>query len=105
MHRKAGLAELRLPIGDRMPIQSALERVVALGYGVSYDAVVRGFTPYQTLLDEIAALVDRSRSVADASLPLRVLDVSCGTGTVAVRLARDGHAVVGLDAVERLIVV
>jgi SAM-dependent methyltransferase len=103
MLRKVGRAEVTLPIGDPMPIQNLAERLIAVGYGVTYDAVVRGFRPYDALLDEIAALVGRSRPSPGA--PLRVLDVSCGIGTVAGRLGRDGHAVVGLDAVGYLVAV
>ena len=30
-------------------------------------------------------------------VPLRVLEVACGTGRIAIPLARDGHAVTGID--------
>lgn len=106
MDWKAGLVGLPLDagVGALIPMQRAMERLIALGYGWSYDAVVRGFAPYERLLDEIAGLVARS-GAADRTRPLKVLDVSCGTGTVATRLARDGHTVVGIDAVEHLIAV
>jgi 2-polyprenyl-3-methyl-5-hydroxy-6-metoxy-1,4-benzoquinol methylase len=78
-----------------------VERLIALGYGLSYDAIVRGFGPYEALLDEIAALV-RTAPPAQGRR-LRVLDVSCGVGTLAARLAREGHLVTGLDAVPHLI--
>ena len=79
-------------------LERGLERAIAVGYAVAYDAVVRGFAPYEALLDDVAALVR-----ASGPGPLRVLDVACGTGTVARRLAREGHAVVGLDPVEHLV--
>ena len=60
------------------------------------------FAPYQSLLDEIAALVERSRPPGDGRA-LRVLDAACGTGTVARRLAQEGHAVVGVDLVGPLV--
>lgn len=88
-----------------MPIQSLMERVIARGYGLTYQGIVKGFRPYEALLDEIAALVARSGVAGGGRRPVRVLDVSCGIGTVAVRLARDGHSVVGLDAVEHLVTV
>lgn len=102
MDDKAGAAGLSLAgnVGVRMPVQHMLERLIALGYGLMYDAVVRGFPPYDALLDEIAALV---AGAATGGARLRVLDVSCGVGTVAARLARDGHAVVGLDGVGHLV--
>jgi SAM-dependent methyltransferase len=88
--------------GGRMPIRQTIERMLAVGYGVSYDAVVRGFRPYQALLDEISALIESVRP-AGPRLATRVLDVSCGTGTVAARLAADGYSVVGVDAVSHLV--
>lgn len=102
MDDKAGLVGLSLAanVGARMPVQKTVERLIALGYGLMYDAVVRGFPPYDALLDEIATLV---RHAARGGPRLRVLDVSCGIGTVAARLARDGHSVVGLDSVGHLI--
>ena len=30
-----------------------LERLIALGYGLTYDAIVRGFAPYEALIDEL----------------------------------------------------
>jgi SAM-dependent methyltransferase len=83
-------------------IQPAVERLLAVGYGLTYDAIVRGFPPYEALVDEVVALVARG---AQAGPPAgtRVLDVSCGIGTVAARLARRGWTVVGLDAVSHLV--
>jgi 2-polyprenyl-3-methyl-5-hydroxy-6-metoxy-1,4-benzoquinol methylase len=94
-------AGFSLAAAAQMPIQRTIERLLARGYGLTYDALVRGFRPYEDLLDEIAALVARSRNGTEGRL--RVLDVSCGVGTVAARLARDGHLVVGIDAVEHLV--
>jgi SAM-dependent methyltransferase len=80
-----------------------MERTIARAYALTYHGIVNGFPPYERLLDEIAALVARSRPADATTGRLKVLDVSCGIGTVAVRLARDGHSVVGLDGVERLV--
>lgn len=87
-----------------MPIQQTIERLLAVSYGLSYDAVVRGFRPYQALLDEISALIESVRP-SGPRLATRVVDVSCGTGTVAARLAADGYSVVGVDAVSHLVCV
>lgn len=83
-------------------IQPAVERLLAIGYGLTYDAIVRGFPPYEALVDEVVALVARG---AGPGLPgaTRVLDVSCGIGTVAERLARRGWSVVALDAIAHLV--
>ncbi|MGH7279603.1 MAG: methyltransferase domain-containing protein [Candidatus Rokuibacteriota bacterium] len=86
-----------------MPSQTTLERLIAIGYGWTYDAIVRRFQPHLAMLDEIAALVARSANGAVSVRATTVLDVSCGIGTVAARLAREGYSVVGVDAVEHLV--
>jgi SAM-dependent methyltransferase len=102
MSRKAAVGlSLDTGLGGGMPIQRVVERLIACGYGLTYDGIVRGFRPYEALLDDIARLT----ATLGAGRPLKVLDVSCGVGTVAMRLARDGHTVVGLDAVEHLVAV
>jgi SAM-dependent methyltransferase len=95
---------MELAMGERVSTQPAVERLIAVGYGLTYDAIVRGFTPYQALLDEIAALVERG-SASGPPAATRVLDVSCGIGTAAERLARRGWSVVGLDSVGHLVTV
>jgi len=94
--------ELAGAMGTETATQPAIERLVAVGYGLTYDAIVRGFPPYEALLDEILALVARA-AVPGPPTATRVLDVSCGTGTVAERLARRGWTVVALDSVEHLV--
>jgi SAM-dependent methyltransferase len=83
--------------------RGGLDRLLALAYGLTYDAIVRGFAPYQALLDEVSGLVARSVPAGIPRRQVRVLDVSCGTGTVALRLAGEGYRVVALDAVEPLV--
>lgn len=84
------------------PSQPALERLIALGYGFTYDAIVRGFPPYEALVEEVGTLVARGARPGTPA-ETRVLDVSCGIGTVARRLARRGWTVAGVDAVAHLI--
>ena len=96
--------ELTEGVRAHMPVQQTIERILAVGYGLSYDAVVRGFGPYQALLAEISTLIESVRP-SGPRLGTRVLDVSCGTGTVAARLAADGYSVVGVDAVGHLVAV
>lgn len=79
------------------------DRLASLAYGAAYDAVVEGFGPYQRLLGEVMSLVARSCPVSGGPAATRVLDVSCGTGTVVARLAQEGYSVVGVDQVERLV--
>ncbi|MBI1845565.1 MAG: class I SAM-dependent methyltransferase [Candidatus Rokubacteria bacterium] len=76
--------------------------LVARAYGWAYDAVVDGFEPYERLVDDIARLLDRAADRDEPSRVVSVLDVGCGTGTVARRLARRGYSVVGLDPVGHL---
>lgn len=97
-------SRLRGATGARMSIQPAVERMIAVGYGLTYDAIVRGFGPYEALIDEVVALVGLGAQPG-APATTRVLDVSCGIGTVAARLARRGWTVVGLDAVAHLVTV
>jgi len=86
-----------------MPLRDALEHMIAVTYGVSYDAVVTHFHPYESMLEQIVALV--ARSVPDPAKPrtTRVLDVACGIGNVSLRLAREGYTVVGIDSVRHLV--
>src|SRR6266436_4146005 len=86
-----------------MPFREALEHMIAVTYGVTYDAVVTHFPPYEAMLEEIVAFV--ARSVHDATAPraTRVLDVACGIGNVTLRLAREGYSVVGIDGVKHLV--
>jgi SAM-dependent methyltransferase len=92
-----GWGETPRPAAGR--VERGLERGIALAYGAAYDAVVRGFAPYEALLDDIVDVLAR----AEDGRPLRILDVACGTGTVARRLARAGHTVVGVDLVAHLV--
>jgi ubiquinone/menaquinone biosynthesis C-methylase UbiE len=82
--------------------QAALECLIARAYGLAYDSVVTGFAPWEALLSEIETFIAAS-APADPGRALRILDVACGTGTVAFRLAKHGHSIVGVDAVSHLI--
>jgi SAM-dependent methyltransferase len=88
----------------RGAVQAAVEHAIAVGYGLTYDAIVRGFEPYESLIDEVVALVARG-APSGAPAAARVLDVSCGIGSVAARLARRGWTVVGVDPVAHLVAV
>ena len=76
-----------------------LDAVAAWCYAAAYDATVSHFGPYERLVEDIARLIDRGVGGRRA----RVLDVACGTGTLARRLARSGHEVTGIDAVPGLV--
>src|SRR5262245_6623574 len=91
-----------MPPSERNRIRHSMERVIAQAYGLTYDAVVGSFEPYQALLREIVGFVERSHDSRDRAT-VKVLDVACGTGTVAIALARCGYSVVGLDVVGSLV--
>ncbi|HEY7648355.1 MAG TPA: class I SAM-dependent methyltransferase [Methylomirabilota bacterium] len=92
----------RNPTVATTPLRGALERLIAIGYGLGYDAIVGGFAPWEELLDEVVAYVGR---VGRPPHTVKVLDIACGTGTVAARLGRAGYHVVALDTVEHLVAV
>jgi 2-polyprenyl-3-methyl-5-hydroxy-6-metoxy-1,4-benzoquinol methylase len=77
--------------------------MIAVTYGISYDAVVRRFPPYEAMLDEIVGFVARSVPPEAEPRATRVLDVACGIGNVSLRLAAEGYAVVGIDGVKHLV--
>ena len=94
--------ELLNPGGPRA-LKHATEQLVAKSYGLMYDAVVSGFPPYERLLDEVFAYLERSAPLRAGAAPPAVLDISCGVGTVAARLAARGYAVTGVDSVGHLV--
>ena len=107
MDRKAAGREAFEPellaAGGPRTLMHASERLLAMGYGLTYDAVVSGFRPYEALLDEVFAYVERSAPLAGSGRPPTILDVSCGIGTVAARLSARGYAVTAVDAVGHLV--
>lgn len=84
-------------------LRRGVQRGIALGYGLAYDAVVSTFPPYQSLLDEVASYAARSVARRPSLGPARVLDVAAGIGTLAFRLAKAGYSVTAIDPVPRLI--
>ena len=92
-----------LNAGGPRALMHATERLVAKSYGLMYDAVVSGFPPYETLLDEVFGYLARSAPIQPGAAAPTVLDVSCGVGTVAARLAARGYAVTAVDSVGHLV--
>lgn len=87
----------------RWRLRQGLEHAIAVGYGLTYDAIVTSFPPYRALLEEVTAYAVRSIGPRPDPRSVHVLDVACGIGTLAFRLAREGYTIVGLDGVEYLI--
>ena len=62
--------------GDRTPLRAAVEHMIAVTYGMTYDAVVTRFRPYEAMIEEIIALVTRSVPVADNPRSVKILDIA-----------------------------
>ena len=86
-----------------MPFREALEHMIAVTYGVTYDAVVTRFPAYEAMVEEVVGFVGRSVPVEATPRSVRVLDVACGIGNVNLRLAHEGYSVVGIDGVKHLV--
>ena len=86
-----------------MRIRRALEHMIAVTYGITYDAVVTRFGPYEALLEEVAALAVRSAPPTNNPRSVRVLDIACGPGNFTCLLAEAGFSVTGLDTYGALV--
>lgn len=84
-------------------IRWGLDRTVAVGYGVVYDAIVERFGPYRALQREVLGLVEASAAGAADRRDVRVLEVGCGPGNFSCVLAQAGFTVVGIDSYGSLI--
>lgn len=80
----------------------AVDRALAVGYGVVYDYIFERFDPYRALQQEVLDVV---RAAAGARTPreVRVLDIGCGPGNFSLLLAGAGFSVIGVDAYEPLV--
>jgi 2-polyprenyl-3-methyl-5-hydroxy-6-metoxy-1,4-benzoquinol methylase len=90
------------PARERSRPRQSVERLIAATYGSTYDLIVDSFAPYRALLDEVRGFIERAHASQGAA-SVSVLDVACGTGTVARELARHGYSVTGADVVEPLV--
>ena len=88
---------------NSMGISPAVERLVAVAYGLTYDLIFRSFRPYQVLLGEVLECAGRSLGARPDPTPPRVLELGCGTGNFSLALAERGYSVVGEDPYEPLI--
>jgi ubiquinone/menaquinone biosynthesis C-methylase UbiE len=81
----------------------ALDRMVAVGYGVVYDYIFERFGPYQSLQREVLDLVQSAVPESTNRRDVRILELGCGPGNLALKLAEAGFTVVGLDRYGSLI--
>lgn len=86
-----------------MAIRRVVERLIAVGYGLTYDAIFRSFGPYQVLLREVLEWAGRSLGSGQEPGSARVLELGCGTGNFSLALAERGYSVVGQDPYEPLV--
>jgi 2-polyprenyl-3-methyl-5-hydroxy-6-metoxy-1,4-benzoquinol methylase len=87
---------------DRSRARNSVERLIAASYGFGYDAIVESFEPYRALLGEVRGFIERAFAGCPPAA-VKVLDVACGTGTVARELAGHGYSVTGVDVVAPLV--
>jgi SAM-dependent methyltransferase len=87
----------------RRRLRLALEHGIAVVYGLTYEAIVTSFPPYRALLEEVCRYAARSIAPRPDPRSAQVLEVACGIGTLAFRLAREGYTVVGIEGVEYLV--
>jgi len=83
-------------------VRWGVDRMLSVGYGLTYDYIFDRFPPYQKVRHDVTALVSAAageRSPRD----IRVLDIGCGPGNFAIMLAQAGYSVVGVDAYGALI--
>jgi SAM-dependent methyltransferase len=84
-------------------VQWGLDRMLSVGYGFAYDYIFESFAPYQDLRREVLELVEAAVPAGAHREAIRVLNVECGPGNLAINLAEAGFAVVGLDRYGALI--
>jgi SAM-dependent methyltransferase len=80
-----------------MAIRPAVERLVAVGYGLTYDLIFRSFRPYHALVREVLECAARSLEARPEPVAPRVLELGCGTGNFSLALGERGYSVVGED--------
>jgi SAM-dependent methyltransferase len=81
----------------------SLDRVVAVAYGLVYDAICEHFAPYRELRADVLALVERAAGDGVARRDVRVLEADCGPGAFTIMLAEAGFSVVGIDRYRALL--
>src|SRR3989449_8039232 len=84
-------------------IRWGLDRMLSVAYGVVYDYVYEGFTPYQRLQSEIRQLIEAGTPSSADRRDVRVLEVACGPGNFTCALAEAGFTVTGLDSYGALV--
>lgn len=84
-------------------VRWGLDRMLSVGYGFVYDYIFESFAPYRDLRREVLELVEAAVPQGAQRGAIRILNVECGPGNLAINLAEAGFAVVGLDRYAALI--
>jgi ubiquinone/menaquinone biosynthesis C-methylase UbiE len=105
MGRNAEVGNSAAPVGKVVKgvVARALDRMVAVGYGVVYDYIFEQFGPYQSLQREVMELVESAVPESTNRRDVRILELGCGPGNLALKLAEAGFTVFGLDRYGSLI--
>src|ERR687892_2116176 len=70
-------------------LQWSLDRMLSIAYGVVYDYIFERFASYQSLREEVRTLVEAAVPAGVDRREVRVLDIACGPGNFAWRLAQN----------------
>ena len=78
-------------------LQWALDRWLSIVYGFVYDIIFERFAPYRVLEREVLGLVEAGAPPDTPRHEVRVLELGCGPGTLALSLGAAGFSVTGID--------
>ena len=81
----------------------ALERSLAVGYGVLYDFIFERFPAYRLLQEEVTRVIAAGAAGAANPRQVQILDIGCGPGNLSLGIAAAGYSVIGVDAYEPLV--
>lgn len=101
--RVPGMTGTRLVRRLILSLQSAVDRMASVGYGVVYDFVFERFTAYRALQAEVLSVLERAVPDPEKRRDVRVLDIGCGPGSFSFAVAEAGFSVVGVDAYDGLL--
>ncbi len=84
-------------------VRWALERSLAVGYGVLYDYIFERFPAYRILQQELLRVLAAGAAGVANPRSVQILDIGCGPGNLSLAMAAAGYSVIGVDAYEPLV--